>query len=124
MIFGVGTDIIEVKRVEKILTRGEEHLRTIFTNGEIAYCETHGRKAEHYAARFAGKEAFLKAIGTGWRNGLSFAEIEILNDELGKPLIFLHGKVKDFVEKNQIKDISISLSHVKEIAIAVVILEK
>ena len=124
MIFGVGTDIIEVERIETLLARGQQYIESIFTDKEISYCEGHGRRAEHYAARFAGKEAFLKAIGTGWRNGLGFAEIEILNDELGKPQVFFHGKVKQFVETHQIKQISISLSHVREIAIAVVILEK
>ena len=124
MIFGIGTDIIEVDRVEKMVARGRKHLETIFTEREMEYCEIKVRKFEHYAARFAAKEAVLKALGTGWRDGLAFSDIEILNDDLGKPKISLQGKVKAFFDEQQIKQVSISLSHTKENAIAVVILEK
>ncbi len=124
MIFGIGTDIIEVDRVDHLISKGLPYLESIFTVKEIDYCENKGKRAEHYAARFAAKEAFLKALGTGLRYGLSFNEIEIQNDDLGKPQIFLHGKAQDQVEQLQIDRISISLSHIKQIAIAVVILEK
>jgi len=124
MIFGVGTDLIEVDRLAILSDKGRQYLESIFSDDEINYCENHGRKAEHLAARFAAKESFLKALGTGWRDGLSFGEIEIMNDELGKPLVRLHGKAKRRIEDLEIKHISISLSHVKEIAIAIVILEK
>jgi holo-[acyl-carrier protein] synthase len=90
----------------------------------IDYCTSKVRPPEHYAARYAAKEAVLKALGTGWRDGLAFSDIEILNDELGKPQVFLHGKVKDFIDHQQIKQISLSLSHTSEIAIAFAILEK
>jgi holo-[acyl-carrier protein] synthase len=124
VIFGVGTDIIEVARMEKMAAKGMQYLETIFTKKERDYCETRARKSEHYAARYAAKEAFLKALGTGWRNGLAFCDIEIINDELGKPQVFLHGEVRKFFDHHQIGQISISISHIKEIAIAVVILEK
>ena len=124
MIFGIGTDLIEVKRLEALAARGSEYLQKIFTPAEMDYCENHGRKAEHYAARFAAKEAFLKALGTGLRDGLSFCEIEILNDDQGKPFIQLYGKAKDRARSQNISHISISLSHIKEIALAIVILEK
>jgi len=124
MIFGIGTDIIEVERIDKMVSKGGQYLETLFTENEIEYCEARAKKAEHYAARFAAKEAILKAFGTGWRDGLAFIEIEIINDELGKPQVYLHGDAKSFFDRNQIKQISISLSHIKEIAIAVVILEK
>ena len=123
MIFGIGTDIIEVKRLEKIVAKGRQYLDTIFTEKEVEYCETKGRKAEHYAARYAAKEATLKALGVGWRDGFTFSDIEVINDELGKPRIFLHGKVKEFWDQHQIKQTSISLSHSKDSAIAVIILE-
>ncbi len=123
MIFGIGTDIIEVDRVETLIGKGQQYLETIFTPKEVEYCENKGKRAEHYAARFAAKEAFLKALGTGLRDGLMFAEIEILNDDLGKPQIFLHGKAQKLVEQHQINQVSLSLSHIKQIAIAVVILE-
>lgn len=124
MIFGIGTDIIEVKRMKKMVARGKEHLETIFTGNEMDYCESRSRKSEHYAARYAAKEAILKAFGSGWRNGLSFSDIEIIDNELGRPQVFLHGEVKKFFERNQIKQTSISLSHTEDIAIAVIILEK
>lgn len=123
MIFGIGTDIIEVERVNTLISKGRDYLETIFTQKEIEYCESRAHKAEHYAARFAAKEATLKAFGTGWRDGLAFIDIEIVNDELGKPKVNLHGDAKLFSERNQLKDVSISLSHIKDIAIAVVILE-
>jgi len=124
MIFGVGTDIIEVARMGKIVAKGPRYLETIFTEKEREYCETKARKSEHYAARYAAKEAFLKALGTGWRDGLAFCDIEIINDDLGKPQVFLYGKVKSFFDRHQIRQITASISHIKETAIAVVILEK
>jgi holo-[acyl-carrier protein] synthase len=123
MIFGIGTDIIEVNRLEQLFQKGDEYLESIFTKNEIDYCEKKGRKAEHYAARFAAKEACLKALGTGWRDGIRFSEIEVVNDELGKPLLQFSGTAQERIQANKIRKTSVSLSHVKEIAIAVVILE-
>lgn len=123
MIFGIGTDIIEIVRIERMVARGRQYLDTIFTEKEIEYCEAKSRRSEHYAARYAAKEAVLKALGTGWRDGLSFSEIEVLNDELGKPQVFLHGKVRESFEHHQIKQTSVSLSHDRDCAIAVIILE-
>ena len=123
-IFGIGTDIFEVDRMKKMVARGKPTLEAIFTLEEMNYCDARTRKTEHYAVRFAAKEAILKAMGTGWRGGLAFSEIEIINDELGKPQVFLHGEVRKFFEEHQIQRTLISLSHTKEIAIAFVILEK
>ena len=109
--------------MEKMVAQGEQYLDTIFTGKEIDYCESKARRSEHYAARYAAKEAILKALGTGWRDGLAFSEIEILNNELGKPQVFLHGKVREFFDRQHIKQTSISLSHTDKIAIAVAILE-
>jgi holo-[acyl-carrier protein] synthase len=124
VIFGIGTDIIEVGRVEKMVARGRQYLETIFSEKEVDYCETKARRSEHYAARYAAKEAILKALGTGWRDGLVFSDIEILNDEMGKPKVFLHGKVKELFDRQQIMQASISLSHTNQIAIAFAVLEK
>ena len=124
MIHGMGTDIFETKRMAKLVARGRPYLETIFTEKEIDYCESKARPSEHYAARYAAKEAILKALGTGWRDGLVFSDIEICTDELGKPQVFLHGKVKEFYDRQQIRQTLISLSHTREIAIAVAILEK
>ncbi len=126
MIFGIGIDIIEVARIEKqIEAESNSFVKKIFTENEIRYCETKIKnKAQNYAARFAAKEAFFKALGTGWRDGLSWKDIEIENDELGKPNILLSGKSKKNIQENSISKIHVSLSHIKEIAVAVVILEK
>jgi holo-[acyl-carrier protein] synthase len=123
MIFGIGTDMIRVERMEKLVADGKPFLETLFTEREMDYCETKARKSEHYAARYAAKEAILKALGSGYRKGLAFSEIEIINDELGKPQVYLQGEVKKTFDSHQIRQISISLSHIEEIAIAVVILE-
>jgi len=97
----------------------------IFTPGEIEYCESKNRnKFQHYAARFSAKEAFMKAIGTGWRFGIRFADIEIIHDELGQPHISMYGKAKELAEKEGFSKIHVSLSHVKELTTAVVIIER
>jgi len=123
LIFGIGIDIIEIERVEKQVLKDNGFKEKIFSPREIEYCKSKKFFGQHYAARFAGKEAFLKAIGTGLRDRLAFNEIEILNDELGKPHIFLHGNTKKFADEKGIVKIHISLSHEKNVATAKVILE-
>lgn len=122
MILGIGIDMIEVKRIAESINR-LDFKQKVFSAHEINYCETKINKAESYAARFAAKEAFLKALGTGWRGGVAFNEVEIINDELGKPIINLIGETAKIYHSNNIKTIHVSLSHVKEMAIATVILE-
>lgn len=124
VVFGIGTDIIEVERVEEMLARGKEYLDTIFTCAESDYCEAKASKAQHYAARFAAKEAVLKALGTGWRDGFAFADIEIRNDDLGQPRVIPHGKVKEFLDHHRITRTAISMTHAGGLAIAVAILEQ
>jgi holo-[acyl-carrier protein] synthase len=124
LIFGAGTDIIEVQRVEDKLVRTESLKNKLFTPTEIAYCESKHRPALHFAARFAAKEAFLKAMGTGWSGGHKFSEIEVINNTLGKPELFVHGKVKEFCETHGIGTMEVSLTHIKDVASAVVVLEK
>lgn len=125
MIFGIGTDIIEVSRMEKHLEKNSALINKLYTEIEQKYCKK-GKltKYQCFAARFAAKEAFFKALGTGYRYGMAFHEIEILNDNLGKPYINPHGKVKEYIEEQKIKNIHLSISHVKEIANAFVVLEK
>jgi holo-[acyl-carrier protein] synthase len=123
VIFGIGTDIIEIKRMKKMVARGRLYLETIFTKNEIDYCEAKARKFEHFAVRFAAKEAVLKAMGTGWRGGLAFSDIEIMHEESGKPKVFVRGEVSKFFDQYRIRQTSISLSHTREIAIAITILE-
>ncbi len=124
MIYGIGTDIIEVPRIKKQLEKNTGFVKKIFSKREIEYCEPKRMKEQNYAARFAAKEAFFKAIGTGWRGGIQFNEIEILNDELGKPFINLNGKAKEFFKSNKLKSVFVSLSHLKEFATATIVIEK
>ncbi|RLD44994.1 MAG: hypothetical protein DRI89_02315 [Bacteroidetes bacterium] len=125
MIFGIGTDIIEVERMKKHLENNDALRVKLYTDAEQKYCSK-GKVTMYqcYAARFAAKEAFFKALGTGYRYGMAFHEIEVLNDELGKPYVNPHGKVKEYLEEKKIKSIHLSISHVKEMANAFVVLEK
>jgi holo-[acyl-carrier protein] synthase len=124
LILGTGTDIIEIERIEKQISEDGGFKKKIFTQREIDYCESKFNKAQHYAVRFAAKEAFFKAIGTGMRDGMAFCEIEVINDKLGKPGLVLHGKVKKFAKKAAVNSTHVSLSHIKNFVNAIVILEK
>ncbi len=124
MIYGIGIDNIEVKRIKHQIDGNNKFKEKIFTLNEIEYCESKKNYAESFAARFAAKEAFLKAIGTGWSEGLQFTDIEILNDEKGRPKVYLRGKAKQIMLDNDLNNIQVSLSHTKEMATAIVIIEK
>src|SRR3954468_11113549 len=124
MIVGTGVDIAEVPRIEASIERfGERFLRRVFTNAEIHYCDSKVNKGERYAARFAAKEAALKAIGTGLRMGISWREVEVTRLPGGRPTISFHGVASRFAAKLGTKHAHLSLSHTKEHAIAYVILE-
>ncbi|MBN1327160.1 MAG: holo-ACP synthase [Candidatus Cloacimonetes bacterium] len=124
MISGIGVDIIEVARVEKLIDRDDKFLQKIFTQTEINYCRQFTNKAQHFAGRFSVKEAFLKAMGTGWSNGLKFNEIETVNDDLGKPEIILYGTTKEIFMRQNFDIAHVSIAHLKEYATAVVVIEK
>ena len=123
MIFGIGTDLIEVERVAEKMEKKAGFKELVFSADEIIYCEAMTFKYEHYAARFAAKEAFLKAIGTGWRNGTAFNEIEIYNDEEGKPEIRFHGITAKTIADLKLGKIFVSLSHLKTMVCAMVVIE-
>ncbi|NOR46103.1 MAG: holo-[acyl-carrier-protein] synthase [Candidatus Delongbacteria bacterium] len=123
MIYGIGTDIIQVERVKKSIETIPGFSEKIYTQLEIEYCNSKKNKYEHFAARFAAKEAFFKAIGTGWRGGLAFSEIEVNNDDLGKPSFVLYGKSKLFADDNKFTNIQLSITHIKDLAQAFVIIE-
>jgi holo-[acyl-carrier protein] synthase len=124
MIAGLGTDMIEVERVAKKIARGAGFRELVFSANEIKYCESRASPNEHYAARFAAKEAFFKALGTGWLNGTAFHEIEVGHDLRGKPVFAFLGQTADTIAAMNLKSISLSLTHLKEIASAVVIIEQ
>lgn len=120
---GIGTDIIEVDRIAAKMEKGQGFRELVFTPLEIAYCEKQTHKYESYAARFAAKEAFLKALGTGWGgSGIHFNEIEIRNGETGKPDLFLIGNAASRLAGFNIQQIFVSLSHVKSVAMATVVI--
>lgn len=120
-----GVDIIEIERIKySIDNLGQDFKDRIFTDKEINYCEDKKRsKYQSYAARFAAKEAVSKAFGTGIGSEISWKDIEISNDELGRPHITLMGKAKEFFKQLEAQEISISLSHCEAYAIAYVIIE-
>ena len=122
MIIGIGTDIIEVERVRRAINN-EHFIERVFTVKEIEYCNSRGlQKAASYAARFAGKEAFFKALGTGINCSMTF--VEILNDELGRPYINLSERAEKLINDINGANIQLSLSHSKVYATAVCIIEK
>lgn len=122
MIVGVGCDIIEIERIARAI-KSESFIRRVFTAEEVAYCQRRGQQAAaSFAARFAAKEAVLKALGTGMREG-SLQEIAVDNDGLGKPLVQLSGHFAMLAKQLGVKNIQISLSHSRELATAYVIME-
>lgn len=123
MIYGIGNDIIEVERVKKAIEKNRGFKEKVFSQKEITLCESKGNKYQSYAARFAGKEAFMKALKTGWAEGISWTEIEILSEESGAPFLVLSGQTLSFVKECNISHTHITMSHVKAYAIADVILE-
>jgi len=124
MIAGLGTDLVEVDRIAAAMEKQSGFREMIFSATEIAYCESKTNKYEHYAARFAAKESFFKALGTGWLTGTVFSEVEIINNKDGKPGILLSGETADTLAPMRITNILVSLTHVKAMASAVVIIEK
>jgi holo-[acyl-carrier protein] synthase len=123
MIKGIGIDMIEPERMATSINKEKGFRELVFSKKEIAYCEKKTKKFEHYAARFAAKEAFLKAMGTGWGKGTAFNEIEITNNKAGKPEISFLGKTATTIAGIKPGKISVSLSHIKTMASAIVIIE-
>jgi holo-[acyl-carrier protein] synthase len=124
VIVGTGVDLAEVARIKASIERyGEKFIRRIYTPAEIAYVERKANKFERYAARFAAKEAGMKAIGTGWRRGVTWRDFEVANLPSGKPTLRLHGVAASFAEKLGVKNISLSITHTAELGMAHVILE-
>lgn len=123
MIIGTGIDIIKNSRIKNLIEKyGERFLKKIYTDAEIEYCQNKKETASSLAARFAAKEAVLKALGTGMRNN-SWQEIEILNNKLGKPEVILSEKTKKRAEEIKVKSIFLSISHEKEYSIAQIVME-
>jgi holo-[acyl-carrier protein] synthase len=123
MIKGIGVDMVEIGRVAKLIGEDRGFAARIFTDREIAYCESKFSKAQHYAARFTAKEAFFKALGTGFRDGMSWQDVEVENDALGKPQLRLAAVALEQFRKRKLKKAILSLSHTREMAVALVVIE-
>ena len=124
MIVGTGVDLAEVPRIRASVERfGARFVERIYTPAEIAYVERKANRFERYAARFAAKEAGMKAIGTGWRRGVRWQDFEVVSLPSGRPTLRLHGVAAEFARKLNVRNISLSLTHTREMAMAHVILE-
>jgi len=124
VIVGAGVDLAEVPRIRASIERfGKRFLERVFTPAEIAYVERKANRFERYAARFAAKEAGMKAIGTGWKHGVRWQDFEVANLPSGKPTLRLHGVAADFAARLSVRNISLSLTHTAEYGLAQVILE-
>jgi holo-[acyl-carrier protein] synthase len=125
MIVGTGIDIAEVPRIAQAIERhGERFLRRVFTDAERTYCDSKANRVERYAARFAAKEAGMKALGTGWNHGVRWRDVEVCRQPGGRPTIKFHGKAAEVAARLGAAHVALSLSHTREQAIAQVILEK
>ncbi|HWT02409.1 MAG TPA: holo-ACP synthase [Pyrinomonadaceae bacterium] len=125
MIISIGIDIIEVRRVREVLLRTPRFVERVYTESERAYCDSRGAVAAmHYAARFAAKEAALKALQTGWTGGIAWQDIEVASRDSGAPVLIFHGVVRELYEHSGARAAHLSISHTSEHAIAQVILER
>ena len=123
MIIGIGTDIVELARVKRSLEK-EEFKVLVYSKEEMEYCEQQGKSVASYAGRFAAKEAFFKALGTGWVGEMKFSEVAIVNDEAGKPSYHLKGEAAKTAKEIGCNSIHVSISHSENFATAVAIIEK
>jgi holo-[acyl-carrier protein] synthase len=125
VIISIGIDIIEVRRVREVIERTPRFLERVYTQAERAYCESRGAvAAQHYAARFAAKEAALKALQTGWSGGVAWQDVEVAARASGAPLLILRGLVRQLFDQSGATAAHLSISHTTEHAIAQVILER
>jgi len=125
MIESVGIDLVEVKRIEEILKKwGEKFTGKVFSEGEIAYCGKKVYPSIHYAARFAVKEAFLKCLGVGIGGGIALKDIEVSNNNDGRPELHLHGNAKHILNDRGITGTYVSISHTDHYATAIVVFER
>ncbi|OFW56636.1 MAG: holo-[acyl-carrier-protein] synthase [Candidatus Solincola sediminis] len=117
-IKGIGIDLVEIARIERAITRHDNFVSRVFSSRERERCERSSRPGRRYAACFAAKEAASKALGTGVR-GFGLREVEMLEDELGRPILVLSGKAGETAERRGITEIMVSVSHSGELAVAI-----
>jgi holo-[acyl-carrier protein] synthase len=125
MIYGVGIDLVMISRIEEALERwGERFREKVFTPGEIQYCSGKRNPAPSFAARFAAKEAFVKALGVGIRRGMHWRDVEVKRGPLGKPVLQLHGRARELCQRENIQGVFLSLTHDRSFSSAMVVLER
>jgi holo-[acyl-carrier protein] synthase len=118
-IVSQGIDLVDCQRLEAVIRRhGQRFLKKVFTKAELDYCLGKKRETEHLAGRFAAKEAVLKVLGTGWRKGVNWTDVEVINEPSGQPRVRLHGKCREVADSLDISEVLISISHIQTHAIA------
>lgn len=118
-IFGIGTDIVECLRIAQMIERhGELFIGRVYTDHEIQYCQSRKQATQHFAGRWAAKEAVLKALGTGWRRGISWRDVEVRNERSGAPSVVLYGGARDYCDEVGIGRVLLSISHCRSHATA------
>jgi holo-[acyl-carrier protein] synthase len=124
MIVGIGLDVAEIDRIEQAIRRhGDAFKKRVYTDAERAYCESHRNSFERYAGRFAAKEAGMKALGTGWRGGVTWRDFEVVRERGGKPTLRLSGVARTLAEKQGVKNVVMTITHSGNLALAQVIFE-
>ena len=118
-IFGIGSDIIECLRIAQLIERhGELFIGRVYTDHEIKYCQSRKMATQHFAGRWAAKEAVLKALGTGWRRGIGWRDVEVRSDGGGRPVVAMRGGARDMIETLGVAEILVSISHCRSHATA------
>lgn len=118
-VLGIGADIVECLRIARMIERhGELFIDRVYTPKEIRYCQSRKQATQHFAGRWAAKEAILKALGTGWRKGISWRDIEVVNDAMGKPVVSVRGGAREIVEQRGIRELLVTVSHCRSHATA------
>jgi holo-[acyl-carrier protein] synthase len=118
-IVGIGTDIVECLRIGRMIEQhGEQFLTRVYTPREITYCQARKHATEHFAGRWAAKEAVLKCLGTGWQRGICWTDMEVRNDPQGKPRVAIRGAARDQAMQLQISEVLLSISHCRAYATA------
>ena len=124
MIYGIGIDIVSIRRIERMLERwGPFFTQRVYTPSEIVFCEGKSNPGQHFALRWAAKEAMLKALGLGLWGGIKLTDIEVVNDSSGRPSLKVHNQARGFLTDRSIKTAFVSISHEKDYGIAQVVLE-
>jgi holo-[acyl-carrier protein] synthase len=123
MVVGIGVDIVEVERIEKALSNSSSMVGRVFTDLEIEYCACQRNRFQHFAGRFAAKEAALKALGTGWQKGIRWKDVEVVCGELGKPLLRFHRRAKEIFSESGAANGLVTITHAEKYAVAMVVLE-